>query len=311
MEPSVLVYSSHDRSNLIHNDWIVQRALRGNRRLLFLPLSAAVDGEVDCAQQRFNWDSFHWFFEFYRAHGLDAFPFFWHPHLRREDVEALWHALESAAVVILGGGSPRLGMSRYRQLGADFGGDPERFRRTLEGRRSAGLLTVGYSAGTDQLCELMSSASGYGTATPGLGLARRVVATSHFAHGHEPWLAELARAFGPCLVFGLPNDSGLAVSEGRLRSGGTWQVVEAIVDTTWDRPSDHDHVKTRQGVLVQHFYPDGRHWALHNGDRLLRLWSADGAPAGAFVAGCGAPLLDYWRQAETAFATVEEALAGG
>jgi hypothetical protein len=307
MGPTVLVYSSHNRCNYIHNDWIVQRALRGNRRILFLPLSMATDDGDSDRHQRYNWDNFSWFFDFYRGHGLDAFPFFWRADLRKEDVELLWHALASAEVVILGGGNPKLGMRRYRELGERFAGDPDRFRRALEERKHRGQLTVGYSAGVDQLCELMSSVSGYGAVTPGFGLARKIVATSHFAHGQEPWLEELARSFGRCLVFGLPNDSGLAVSEGQTSTGRYWQLVHMITDCSWALPADAGHVKTRQGMLIQHCYPDGRHWAFNGGDTLLRL-RADGYDE-AFILTPGAPIRDYWTQEWAPFASVDEILA--
>lgn len=309
MEPTVLVYASHDRCNVIHDAWIVQRALRGNKRLLFLPLSAASDDERDLEHQLYDWGNFRRFFDYYRPFGLDAFPFLWRKELQPADVEPLWHALATAEVVILGGSNPGLGRRRYAELGSAFASDPERFPSALRERAAAGLLTVGYSAGVDQLCEYMSTQSGFGAATPGFGLARQVIATSHFVPGQEPWLQELARAFPGCAVFGLPNDSGLAVGEGTLPSGGRFQRLEVITDLSWDAPADAYHIRTRQGMPVQHHYPDGRHWGFNGGDVLLRLWPADGSPAEAWIAVPGRPLREYRSQQDTAFATVEELLA--
>lgn len=309
MEPTVLLYSSHDRCNLIHNDWIVQRALRGNGRILFLPLSAATDDEDSLRHQIFNWERFDHFFNWYREYGLFAFSFIWHRELRGEDVDLLWQALATVEVVILGGGRPQLGMTRYRELSERFGSGPDHFPGLLWERAERGLLTVGYSAGVDQLCELMSSASGKGAATTGFGLARRIIATSHFAHGQEPWLDELARAFADCLVFGLPNDSGLALTEGLTDSGRPVQTIEVIVDTSWDRPEDAEHVKTRQGVLVQHLDDQGRHWGFHGGDLVVRVFGDGDEPDETYFVVPGRPVCDAATRGATPYGTVDEILA--
>ncbi len=309
MENTVLVYSSHDRCNHIHNDWIVQRALAGNKRILYLPLSGASDDGKWYENQHYSWETFSWFFSFYRPYGLEAFPFFWTPELHPQDVELLWDALASSEVVILGGGNPRVGMWRFLELGERFAHDPDRFANLLRNRKAKGQLTVGFSAGVDQLCEYMSSASGYGAETRGYGLCRNIVATSHFAPGHESQLHELAHAFGHCLVFGLPNDSGLAVRDGVLASGRRWQEVTMITDNSWDRPEDADHIKTRQGILIQHVYPDSRDWAFNGGDALLRLQSDDGSYNEAFILTSGQPALDYWTRDTTGFHSVADILA--
>ena len=155
----------------------------------------------------------------------------------------------------------------------------------------------------------MSSASGYGAATPGFGLARRVVATSHFAHGQETWLDELARAFPSCLVFGLPNDSGLALTEGLTRSGRRAQTIEVIVDTSWDRPEDAAHVKTRQGVLVQHLDAQGRHWGFHGGDALVRVFAGGDEPDETYFVVPGKPARNAAAWERTPYGTVEDILA--
>lgn len=309
MQPTSLVYSSHDRSNLIHDEWIVQRALRGNKRILFLPLSTPEDADDSTRNQQSAWDAFNWFFWYYGAYELDAFPFMVHSRLRPEDVDQLWHSLSTAEVVILGGGNPKLGMQRFRSLGERFGSEPGRFQRILHERKAAGLLTAGFSAGADQLCQLMSSASGLGVETPGLAIATRVIATSHFEPAQQAWVAELARAFPYCLTFGLPNDSALAVSEGRTAKGSIWQVIEVVIDDTWDRPSDEFHIKTRQGIPVFHVGSDGRQLGFRGGDKLVRIFEEQGAPGATFVALSHAPIFDYQTQTPVAFKTVEEILA--
>jgi peptidase E len=309
MQPTVLAFSSHEKCNYIHNDWIAQRALRGNHRILFLPLSASTDDADSQQHQEFNWSSFRRFFDQYRSFGLDAFPFYWHNDLQRSDVERLWEALGTAEVVILGGGRPRGGMRRFHGVGAKFFDDPNISRRILFDRRANGLLTVGFSAGVDQLLEHMASSvqGDGGKGEPGFGLARRIVSTVHFEQGAETWVAELARRFPDCAVFGLPNDSGLAVSEGKTHWGKVWQVIETVIDTSWDNPEDAWHIKTRQGILVQHFYPDGRHWGFRGGDKIVRIFHDDGGVE-AFLVTSNAPIRDYWSQNFTSFANVEHIL---
>jgi hypothetical protein len=155
----------------------------------------------------------------------------------------------------------------------------------------------------------MSSASGRGRATPGFGLARTVLATSHFEPGQEGWLGELAGAFPHCVVFGLPNDSALAVSTGQTPAGRTWQCIEIVVDNSWDRPGDAWHIKTRQGVLVQHVLPDGRGWRFGGGDRVARLLGPDGTATEALVFPAGGPAHEHRTGRPVGFGSVEEWIA--
>jgi peptidase E len=310
VKPTVLIYSSHNRCNYIHNDWIVQRALDGNKRILFLPMSEGpVDGD-EYARQEFSWGNFAWFFRFYEGFGLNAYPFYWNSGLRREDVDRLMHDLWDAEVVILGGGNPITGITRYRELGARFYGEPGCFGRILHERQERGLLTVGYSAGVDQLCEYMSLCIDYPVEDPrGFGLCRNLVAFSHFEHGREDGLHRAAARFPHCLVFGLPNDSGLACNQGILPSGNHWQVIRMIIDNSWDVPSEQFHIKTRQGTLIQHIYPDGRHWAFHGGEALVRIQSPDGSYNESFIFPHDSPILDYWTQQPTGYANIEQILS--
>ena len=54
MEPTTLIYSSHSRSNVLHNDWLVQRALRGNKKILFLPMSNGTGLKTDQDRQEYS-----------------------------------------------------------------------------------------------------------------------------------------------------------------------------------------------------------------------------------------------------------------
>ncbi len=95
MRGTSFIYSSHDRSNYIHDQFIVQRALRGrdNRRILFLPMSEPPQGGNEIERQEFAWGNFRWFFRHYDAYGLEYLPFYWSSSLRPEDVDMLWHYL--------------------------------------------------------------------------------------------------------------------------------------------------------------------------------------------------------------------------
>ena len=310
MQPETLIYSSHSRSNYIHNDWIVQRALSGNHEILFLPMSEGADGWDEYRRQEFSWRNFAWFFEFYHQQGLNAFPFFWNSNLRREDIDRLMHSLGSSEVVILGGGNPHTGFRRYNELGAIHFGDGGLFGRVLHERRERGLLTVGFSAGVDQLCEYLCNSIGHGMQpVHGYGLCRNIIAVSHFENGRDGMLHDSANRFGHCLVFGLPNDSGLAVNQGRLPSGNNWQVVRFIIDNSWDGPGDHFHIKTRQGMLIQHVYPDGRNWAFGGGDAMVRIQSDDCGYNESFILRPGEPVRDYWTQQYTGYSDIGEILA--
>lgn len=312
MKPTVLVYSAHSRCNLIHNDWIVQRALAGNRRLLFLPFSERPSGGDEIARQAGAWDRFRWFFDFYRGYGLEAAPFYWSSRLERADVEVLLEMMADSEVVLLGGGNPWLGRARLRGLGRDFFDDGDRLPRVLRERRERGLLTAGFSAGADQLGEHMSNEIENGADDDrGFGLARQVISVNHYEAGRAGALQAIAHQFGNALAFGLPNDSGLAIEDGWLHSGRRWQLIEMIIDTTWDRPEDQFHIKTRQGEKIHHFYADGRHWAFGGGDRLMRLEGQDGRQETLILPAGGGPAIDYWAQVPTGLASIEAILARG
>ena len=306
MRATALVYSSHDRCNYIHNDWIVQRALQGNRQIMHLPMSMGPQHS-----QEYGWGNFRWYFDFYRDLGLEAFPFFWNDGLRKEDVDKLMHWLWHAEVVILGGGNPTLGLQRYKALGEWYYGEPGMFGRILHERQDRGLLTVGFSAGVDQLCEYMSSGIEFDIPDmDGFGLCRNIMALSHFEHGHaDHTLWEGASGFPHCMVFGLPNDSGLAVDQGWLPSGNVWQIIHVITDNSWDNPRDGFHIKTRQGVKVQHTYPDGRRWGFNGGDTIVRIQSPDNSFTDAFILSAqGGPIIHYWNQQPTGYSSIGEIL---
>ncbi len=311
MRGTALIYSSHNRSNHIHNDLIVQRALEGrdNKRILFLPMSETVQNGSEMERQEFSWGTFRWFFDYYRKFGLEYFPFYWTSGLRKQDVDQLWHHIWSSEVVILGGGHSRTGMERYRELGARFEGNGEKMASLLHERQQNGKLTVGFSAGADQLCEYMLSSAFRQMHDPrGFGLARNVMVTLHHESGNNDDLWKMSQRFPQCMVFGLPNDSAINVDQGWLPSGNSWQVIDFVLDQSWDLPRDHWHVKTRWGEKIQHIGPDGRHWAFNHGDKMVRMQSRDSRFHEAWLI-LGGRMVHYWTQAPSRFGSITELLA--
>lgn len=310
MRGTCLVYSSHNRSEYIHNELIVQRALQGqnNKRILVLPMSQTPQNGDERNRQEYEYGTFSWYFRSYEQYGLEYLPFFWSSMLSRKDVDQLWYHLFTAEVVILAGGNSETGLARYKALGAHFDGEPGKFGRLLHERQSRGLLTVGFSAGADQLGENLSAAAwGSDEDTNAFGLARNVMTTLHHEPGREKELVKIAQNFPHCMAFGLPNDSGLLVEQGMLPSGNLWQVIRFVIDTSWNLESDHWHIKTRQGIPIEHYYSDGRHWSFYGHEALTRVQSQDMRYQGAWVAANGR-VLDYWSQEPSQFGSIEHIL---
>lgn len=300
LDATVLVYSSHNRSHYIHREWIVERALRSpqNKTLLHLPMSMNQRHE-----QEYGWDTFRWYLERFQKWGLRAHPFFWDENLAKEDVEKLFRYLEEYEVVILGGGNPSLGMRRYRALGEKYFGNPDLFREVLHRRQASGKLTVGFSAGASQLVEVMGLSG-----ERGFGLGRNLVVSLHHEWGREEVIRQAASRFPMCFSFGLPNDSGLALQQRVLGSGVLCQVIEFVIDCSWDLPQDAWHIKTRQGMGIEHYYCDGRHWTFRGGDRVVRLiWEEEGRQE-AWIFHQGG-VYDYWTQSPVDYGSVERILA--
>lgn len=311
MRGTALVYSSHNRSDYLHDQYIVQRALRGrdNHQILFLPMSGMPRNGDEYERQQYEWGTFEWFFRFYERFGLEFFPFYYRSQLRKEDVDKLWYWLSTAEVVILGGGNSQLGLSRYKDIGARFDGEWGKFGRILHERRERGLLTVGFSAGADQMCEWLARKRWDDhTDTKGFGLLRNTMVSMHHEPGDNRDLAEAAHKMRNNMVFGLPNDSGLYADQGVLPSGNHWQVIEFVIDQSWDLPRDQWHVKTRRGAKIEHISADGWHWSFSGGDHMVRVQSPDGRLNEAWMTS-GGRLLHYWTREPSRYHSIEEVLA--
>lgn len=277
MKPTELVYSSHDRCEYLHREWIVERALEGggNRAIFYLPCSSPSRGD-----QEYSWGTFSGYFERFRERGLEARHFYWSEETTREDAALFFRWLEESRVVLLGGGMTTTGLERYLDFGRRLDGDAGRFERVLRERQAQGLFNVGFSAGADQLCEWSCDGD-----VRCLGLIERVIVQLHYGPEHAGRVEGLARRHPDCFVVGLPNDSGIAVTQGRTPGGVRWQFIRFVTDESWDRPEDQWHIKTRQGVGIEYRGSDGRDWRFGGGDVMLRFLR-DGEERGeAFVAG--------------------------
>lgn len=306
MKPTALIYSSHDRSEYLHRWWIVERALSSwdNKTLLHLPFS-----QRDRHGQEYDYNNFRWYYERFRQYGLNYYPFFWSDHLSREDVDVFFHMLWHSQVVVLGGGSSSLGLARYKAMGEMYYGDRELFSRILHERQQRGMLTVGFSAGADQLCQYLCEIGRHRLHDPyGFGLARNVVTTLHHEPGREEDIWFLASNLPHCMAFGLPNDSGLAVHQFTLPSGNTFQIIWFVIDKSWDVPHHSFHIKTRTGTKIDHIYNDGRHWAFNGGDVMVRVISPDSLWQDVTIITNQGRFIDYWTQGPSEYGSIEEIL---
>lgn len=295
MKPTALIYSSHNRCEHLHRWWLVERALQShhNKTIFYIPMSM---GRYD--QQHYSWGTFRWYFDRFHQWGLEARTFFWDDNMSLSDIEVFFHMVKESEVVILGGGNAYLGFERYNELGQRYCGNHDLFNMLLHERQAEGLLTAGFSAGAIQLgdaCEFDEDHKCY-------GLMYNVATRLHYDWGGDVGLKEMACRTAHCFCFGLPNDSGIASNQGVLESGNRWQLLQFIIDTSWDLPHDHFHIKTRQGMNIDHFYQDGRHWSFNGGDAIVRVISSDYRYQGTWILPAGnSTIIDYWTQKPTGY----------
>lgn len=307
MKPTAFIYSSHDRSEYMHREYIVQPALESwdNKTLLHLPWS-----QRDRRGQEWDYNGFRWFYDRFAQYGLSYRPFFWVDDLSEHDLGVLLDGLRNAQVLVLGGGNPQLGMWRFREIGARYFGDPGLFAKIMHERQGRGMTTVGFSAGADQLAEYMWGAIDSNPSDPhGIGLCRNILASLHYEYGGGDYIRHTAGRLPHCLSFGLPNDSGIGVDQGFLGSGNIWQLIWFVTDKSWDVPQDEWHIKTRAGEKIQHFYADGRHWGFDGGDMMVRVMAPDDSWQNAWIVRRGGHILDYYSQRSSGYSSVDQILA--
>lgn len=303
MRPTALIYSSHDRSEYIHREYIINRALSGNKTILHLPMSQRTR-----RGQQYDYGCFKWYYQKFRREGLNFYPFYWNDNLRPQDIDIFFEMLMNSEVVVMGGGNSSMGLARYKALGQMYYNDSGLFGRILHERQDRGLLTVGFSAGADQLCQYLSGISSFRMNDPyGFGLAGNIAATVHHTPRRRRIVRNIALRLPHCLAFGLPNDSGLAVHQGYLPSGNIYQVIWFIIDCSWDLPNHAFHIKTRQGVKIFHSYNDGRkQWLFSGGDMMIRMMTPDGIRQDVTVVKNSGALVNYWTKRRSVYRSIDE-----
>ena len=300
--PTALIYSSHNRCEYLHHQWIVNRALGNphNKTIFYLPFAM---GRRD--QQEYSWGTFRWYFDRFRSQGLKASTFFWNENLTKHDAEIFFAMMVNSEVVILGGGNSGVGTERYNGMGGRFFGDWGLFARVLHERQAKGKLTVGFSAGAIQL----GDATMLEDYQKCYALIHNVSTLLHYEWGQAADLQYHQRKLSNCLVFGLPNDSGIASNQGYLKSGNKYQILQFIIDNSWDLPQDQFHIKSRQGLRIEHRYLDGRKWTFNGGDTMVRVFSPDYKYQGTWIVMPGGDIYDYWKQRKTGYRNIQHILA--
>ena len=310
MHPTAFIYSSHNCCEYIHRWWIVERALQSpsNKTLLHLPFSEGGNGGEWGSPQQFGWGKFEWYFNFFSKYGLNAYPFYYKDDMSQEEAENLFDLLANSEVVLLGGGNSSIGLSRYKAVGEHFFGDRDLFRKILHGRASRGKLTVGFSAGADQLGSVLASQIHTDLNDPeGFGLCHNIMSTLHHDPQRRDELSYGAQRFPNMMIFGLPNDAGIGVSQGVLPSGNIWQMIDFVTDSSWDIPHDEFHIRTRQGMGIEHFYNDGeRQWHFQGGDKMARIMAPDSSWQDAYIFSANGSCHHYWTQQGAGYSNPQE-----
>lgn len=303
MKPTALIYSSHNRCEYLHRYLIVERALQStdNKTILYLPFSMRKQSD-----QEYSWGTFIWYFDKFKQWGLQASVFFYNSGLKSPDMELLIQQIKNVEVLILGGGNTTIGFEQYGNIGSIYNGDKDLFKNLLHERQRNGKLTVGFSAGALQLSDFCLHDNFYQP----YSLIHNVSATLHHDYERRNELFQINNNSHNVLAFGLPNDSGIASNQGFLPSGNKWQILEFVIDNSWDAPEDYYHIKTRQGMGIEHFYKDGRNWTFFGGDRMLKIISPDYTFQGTWIVQPNSDIVwDYWTQQPSHYHNIEHILS--
>lgn len=255
------MYDSLHGCRHIHGDWIVQRALKSekNPTIVYLPMSNDEDHGMS---QRDTSEAFLRLFQRYIPFGLLPSVHYWRPDLGQHEIREIFQDVETCEVLILGGGSSELGLTRYCGLGAAGYGEPGRFRRILEARHAQGKLTVGFSAGAEQLStSLMGTLEYEDRVVPGLCLIEGIIVAVHYSAGRSDVLRRAQKLYPGCQVFALPNETGLGFCQRTLEDGMVEQLIDVIVDPSVSQSMPN----------IIHLDADGRTLEHTNGVRIKRV----------------------------------------
>ncbi len=245
------MYDSLQKCRIIHGEWIVRRALsaRADPTVVYLPMSN--DEEHGQSQQQTS-EAFLWLFE-QAAPQLRVKVPYWRSGLSGEEIERMFHDFETCEVLILGGGTSALGLARYREIGVAGFGDSGRFRRTLEARLARGRLTVGFSAGAEQLSSSLTGVLEYeGRVEPGFALVQDLIVAVHFEPRRAGVLRRAQKLHPGHQVLALPNETALGIRQRELEDGRVWQLFEVVVDPSASRSTPFVTHLDHQGGVHEH-----------------------------------------------------------
>jgi hypothetical protein len=224
------MYDSLRECRYIHDEWIVRRALAMAKhpRIMYLPMS---NDEAHGQSQQYSSGAFLDYFRQYEHLGLRSFAYCWRETFSKGELDAFFLQLTSCEVIILGGGTSDIGLERYARLGELGYKEPNRFRAVLQERQAQRKMTVGFSAGAEQLCtSLMASIEYEDDPRPGLGLVKDIIVAVHYDDSRKQVLQAASRLFPQCLIVALPNETGLGICQRKLPNDKIWQIIEFIVD---------------------------------------------------------------------------------
>ena len=113
MQPTTLIYSSHNRCEYIHRTWIIERALQSidNKTIFHIPFS-----QHSLHEQEYDFNNFKWYYDRFTQWGLNYSVFYWTDSLKKEDIDLFFHNLWHSQVVVLGGGMSTLGIARFKRI---------------------------------------------------------------------------------------------------------------------------------------------------------------------------------------------------
>ena len=87
MQPTALIYSSHNRCEYIHRTWIVERALQSidNKTIFHIPFS-----QNSLHEQEYDFNNFKWYYDRFTQWGLNYSVFYWTDSLKKEDIDLFY-----------------------------------------------------------------------------------------------------------------------------------------------------------------------------------------------------------------------------
>ena len=260
LNSTALLTSTKYIPGYIFGEQIYKRALKGNRKIAYIPIGVAPwDGDEIKPQA----GSFERFRRFYRDqyHGADIRPFYFTGRMSGKEIGLLEAMINHYELVIFAGNNLSLALRRLRGVSAAFYHNPRKLERLLEDRGTHGLLTVGDGETAGILCNNAA----------GIASNFLVVTNYNLSPGKRNELRRLARSNPLSMCIGLPSNSSLEFTRGQFPHGTAYQFIEVSIDQSANIPSDPANIPTQRGLQPVICYKDGvTEWQLYGGDTIGR-----------------------------------------